>query len=155
MDTLILPAVSIGICLFLCIQIIGFRMVRATQRVFVISWAFAVGLMSSLIVEPNLFTGFLYIILSYLYVQCIYSPIEASITLRILTEIAHSGESGVTLQQLYTQYGREVIIKKRLERLVESKTLRIDKGIYYRHNHMTVFTFREYITRIYMMIFPK
>lgn len=60
-----------------------------------------------------------------------FGIIESSIRIRILSEIASAGESGISEKALFEKYNKDSIIRKRLERFLASGELKFD-GRYYR-----------------------
>lgn len=60
-----------------------------------------------------------------------FGIIESSIRIRILSEIAHAGEQGISTAALFKKYNKHSIVRKRLERFLASGELIFD-GTYYR-----------------------
>ncbi|MBI5613629.1 hypothetical protein HY947_01785 [Candidatus Gottesmanbacteria bacterium] len=74
-----------------------------------------------IIVLSLIFTKFLMV----LFIVCVYSPIEASVTLRLLREIGN-GQS--TLERIKKRYNREAIVRMRLVRLAASGDVEMRGG---------------------------
>jgi hypothetical protein len=87
------------------------------------------------------------------YVNAIFGIAITSLRIQILTEImsfAHKGISGKTIAK---KYSREVIIKKRLERLMASGEIKFSGGFYRPKIKMSFFIMHTYflifINRLY------
>jgi len=100
-----------------------------------------------------LWWGTMYTFLTMLFVFCVFSVMEASLTLRILSEIARTGTKGMTHKQLLQRYNRNVIVKRRLARLVYSGDLLYVNGAY-KQNKVSHYMIREYFLICLRWIFP-
>jgi len=93
--------------------------------------------------------------LSLLYIIVVFSVIEASLTLRILTEIAKAGDRGISYKELLSVYNPTSIIKRRIERFVAMGDLSYQNGKYQRTTNMTPFRIRKHLTGFLYILFPQ
>ena len=83
----------------------------------------------------------IYGLLVVLFVFAIFSVFEASLTVKFLSIIA--SHSGITQQYLEHNFGRSDIVKRRLERLLESGDIVKTNGGYQASVRQSFFRFRE------------
>ncbi len=95
----------------------------------------------------------IYVLLVFVFIFGIYSVFEASLTLRFLLEIA-SGKVGITKHELLSRYGVRTIVKRRLERLIESKDIVDGNGTFLLAKHASYFRIREQALSLLRYIFP-
>lgn len=97
----------------------------------------------------------IYVLLAIWYLFGVFGDLEASITLHILTMIARSGKGGIPLNAITASYNRQVIVKRRIERLMWSREI-IIVGMYYRlSKKISHSVLREYFFRVLNWIFPR
>ncbi len=96
----------------------------------------------------------LYLLMVVLFVFGVFSAVEASLTFRMLAEIASTGSGGLTPRQLTRRYNREGIVKRRINRLLSSGEIIFKRGAYEK-NHVSFYSVREYILVILRQIFPE
>jgi hypothetical protein len=87
------------------------------------------------------------------YILCIFSVVEASLTLRILSEIAGGDKNGTLYTAIFSRYAGNEIIQRRIDRLLRSGDLIYRNGKYYRTNRLTIFKLREHIVTIFKRLF--
>ncbi len=92
---------------------------RVTTQGLAISWLIRIYLLLAalLLVGFGALEWVIYTLLCILYVFGVFGIIEASITLRLLSEIGKCGKIGITPGRLADRYGIDTIIKRRLKRV--------------------------------------
>lgn len=93
----------------------------------------------------------LYGLLTLLFVFGVFGIMEASLTLRILTEIARAPE-GITTPLLMKTYNRSLIIRRRITRLVYSEEL-VRTGRTYILGKTSYFRIRESFLNVFKLAF--
>ncbi len=91
----------------------------------------------------------IYTLLCVLYVFGVFGVIEASITLRLLSEI------GITPGRLAARYSIDTIIKRRLKRLLWAREIELDRGSYRLSRRLSYFMIREYFLDVLRWTFPR
>jgi hypothetical protein len=90
-----------------------------------------------------------------LYIFTFFSFTEASVTLRILMEIASGNSKGVMKTDIWKRYNTKTIIKRRLSRFIQGGDI-IQKGtLYIWKKSMSPFILREYAVSIIQFLFPQ
>ena len=96
----------------------------------------------------------IYSLLILLYVGSFFSFTEASITLRILMEIAMRSGRGITKNDIWKRYNTKTIIERRLSRFIQGGDI-VKKGrVYTWKNSASPFILRQYIVSIVQFFFP-
>ncbi len=94
----------------------------------------------------------LYSILSFSYVICCVGPYETSVRLRIVREL-YKQPQGMRLERLLGFYNNRRILDLRLQRLLASKDLILENGVYRDNRGSSVFTgitaITEFLKRCY------
>jgi hypothetical protein len=98
--------------------------------------------------------SFIYVLFAILYIFCIFGVVEASITLRLLSEIFRGGSSGVTKKNIFARYNKEKILDRRIERFLWSRELIRVGNMYVQNDRLSFFLLREYFLRSLKWIFP-
>jgi hypothetical protein len=88
------------------------------------------------------------------YILSIFSFSEASITLRLLSEIARHGNHGITKKEILIRYNLGVIVGRRLSRFVASGELVVKGQLYRWKNSPSFFELREKTVEIVKRLFP-
>jgi hypothetical protein len=87
----------------------------------------------------------LYSLLAILYILGPFGIIESSLRIRLLEEIAGFGEKGVSKQNLFKVYNKNVIIQKRLNRFLMTKDFTYRNGYYLIKNRFSYFIVQEFL----------
>jgi len=160
MDRQLILSALLSFCLFLAAIALLFRMTRQEAaivwmiRAFIgiggaVVWVFA----GSWGLTGYIWWASLYTLLTTLFVFGVFSIMEASLTLRIFTEIA-SSESGMTMIQLMKRYNRSRIIRRRIARLLYSGELKKSHGMYMLGG-TSYFRVRELLLNILRLAFDR
>lgn len=160
MDLNLIFAALAAFLLFLFIIAILFRVTRQEAAILDMLWAFVgVGVAVAFLFAGSwgmaqyVWWASMYGLFSALFVFGIFSLVEASVTLRILTEIARV-PSGIPMRQLLQRYNRFRIIKRRIARLVYSGELKESGGVF-TLGKKSYFTLREIVFEFLRKIFPR
>lgn len=151
LDTLILVTALASAILFIALHLLVVRIV-GTRQVFpwivgVFSFVGATVPSGSVVVAMQIpsvvgqypvvlmagtaFLAFiLYALIVFIYVIGVFGIMVASVRMRILTDIYRAGTRGVRTSVFHRAYNRDVIIRTRLERLVQSGDIAYDDGYY-------------------------
>lgn len=106
-------------------------------------------------IVTSLLTAFLVILVVGAYLLSIYSYLESSITLRLLTLIGDTGKHGISTTKLKKHYNLSHIVIRRLDRFLVSKEI-VREGIYYKKGKKILsFVFRERVYAAIKIFFPK
>lgn len=158
MDIQIITVAFLSFCLFLISLAVLFRVTNREDGVLWIIRAYiGVGIATGVLFartwggDEILFWASLYSLLTALFVFGIFSIMEASVTLRIFTEIARSQE-GITVFQLLKKHNRIRIVKRRIIRLLHSGELTKSNGMY-TLGKPSYFRLREYVSTIIRLAF--
>ena len=100
-------------------------------------------------------TILLFVLEAVVYIMTIYSFAEASITLRLLAEIAAGGGGGVSKKQILKKYNVERIVLLRMVRLTGSGEIKKSGQRYIRTGRISAFTVRHVVNSIFFRLFPK
>jgi hypothetical protein len=149
---IIVYAVS-AFCVFVFLQAAAFRMIRQDDAIrWIMKLYCLVGAVLVLAASGDavialgsfmIFSGF-----SFVYVLCLFGPVEASLTLRILSEIYGSRPNGITEAGILRCYNKKIIVRRRINRLVKSGDLTRVREAYYRTGKLTAFSVREKIINL-------
>ncbi|OGG11959.1 hypothetical protein A2Z00_04085 [Candidatus Gottesmanbacteria bacterium RBG_13_45_10] len=169
MDNLILGVVGIGWLATLVLLLVGFRTSSSFRGTAVLTRSIIIGIL--VIALCGLFVCLLegvvvgavtwgaamvlYVLSVGVYVICIFSPIEASVTIKLLTDIATAPSGGIEKKDLLRGYNVDTIIHLRIQRLLASHTIAKKDGRYVLVKEVSIFMLREYITAIILFLFPK
>jgi len=144
-------AVTVGIisfCVCLLIQVISFRWLRPEEvlksmllcviAIVVLPMALMGILFSTKAIEASflgwvmasLLASLITVLLSFVYILCIFGPYETSVRLRLLREIAKGKDKGVSWEEISSQYNVEIMTNIRLQRLVRSGDVIEKDGLY-------------------------
>lgn len=159
MDTSIVVGGLLAFGVFLAAQIVVFRF---TPQDAAVRWIGKLYCLVSAVLFLFTYTNselaigsfLVYTGLAAVYIFWVFGAIEASLTLRILAEIAQSQE-GITSTELLDRYNRETIIARRIERLAESGELIRRGNAYERSDTVSFFLLREYVSRLVKWFFPR
>lgn len=158
MDIELVITALLSFFLFLVLLALLFRITREEAAItWLIRTFFTVGVLVVVFfihkwgVTEILFWASLYALLTTLFVFGIFSIMEASLTLRIFTEIADTRE-GITIPELMKKYNRNLIITRRIERLVYSKEL-VNTGRKFMLGKMSYFRTREFLLKVLRFAF--
>lgn len=127
---------------------------------------YVIGLGALLIIELVLFiqniellflatimTFVLYSFFVFMYVFGVFGVIESSIRIRILEIIQSFQKQGLSYRQLLTYYNANIILKKRLTRLVSSGDLVLKDGKYQIGKRISFLYFPAYLTRFLLKLY--
>ncbi|MFA5087879.1 MAG: hypothetical protein WC552_02455 [Candidatus Omnitrophota bacterium] len=95
---------------------------------------------------------FLYGILSFLYVLCVFGPYESSVRLRLIREFSSVYPGGLRYGELLRCYNNRNIIDRRLDRLVESKELEFDGRHYRKRKKQSFFLVADFFAKVFKKI---
>jgi len=159
MDTVIVAGAGSAFFVFIAGQILAFRIIHQDDAVRYIGKLYCfIGALLFIILYRfpiEAIAGFiLYSLMTFTYILCIFAPAEASVTLRILDDIACSGNKGIPEKDLITHKEIRTIVKRRIERLAQSQDLMYVKGTYRATGKITAYYVRERILTIVYKIFP-
>jgi len=147
---------------FLVLQAVVFRYI-ATHRglVWILRIASVVGLLGSCTalyvsreIEFFFFPFLVYGTLIVLYVFGVFVIIESSITFRILYEFARLGTKGGRQQDFVERYNKNIIVSRRLDRLVVIGQILEQHEMYWLRQKKSVFTFRNILVKFNNFVFP-
>ncbi len=171
-DTFIVASVILESGLFLCLQILVFRHVK---QQLVLKWLtylyFTAGLTGAfieylilsqslnvseqLILLPViLFINFtLYSLCVFIYIISIFGALESAIRIKLLDLVNCAGNIGIKETDILRKYNKNIIIRKRLQRMASSGELSVKNNVY-RINRRWSLIFipallTKYICRIY------
>lgn len=156
-DVLILEASTLSFSLFLMIQIGVFRTLSA-ERVLsgIIGVFLAAGLLTSIglvftvkinIVLVMIVMWGLYGFLAFLYIVGVFGVIESSIRIKLLQLVSIQSQ-GLRYSELLKRYNRDIIVTKRLKRLIGSGELMVSKGKYRVGKRFSFFLLPAYFSRV-------
>lgn len=160
MDRQLILSALLSFCLFLASIAVLFRITRQEAaivwmiRAFIgiggaVVWVFA----GSWGLTEYIWWASLYGLFTILFVFGVFSIMEASLTLRIFTEIA-SSDSGMAMTQLMKRYNRPRIIRRRIARLLYSGEIKKTHGMYTCGN-ISYFGVREIFLEFLRRLFPQ
>lgn len=89
----------------------------------------------------------LYGLLSFHYILWVFGPYESSLRLRLVRELASVYPKGLTRQDVANRYNREVILKRRLKRLIYARELLWDGKNYSRRHRASFFMISDTLSR--------
>lgn len=159
MDTYLFFTAFLSFCLFLAGIAVLFRFTRPEAaiiwmiRTFVgIAVVTVVAFGRSWSLTLFIWWASLYGLLTVLFVFGPFSIMEASLTIRLFTEIARSGR-GMTTADLMKHTDRSHIIRRRIDRLLYSGEIREHHGVYMR-GQTSYFGIREVVLGTFRRLFP-
>ena len=140
-DLQVLAAAFAGFAVFLASHILVFHYANPKNSSLVFLSSFILGALSNgaFVFLPAagpkgliLFTsGFIYVLLVFHYLAWIFGMGEAAIRIRLIIELDRMPERTASLAEIYARYNADLILKTRLERLVNAGHLHFD-GRHYR-----------------------
>ena len=159
MDIQIICAAILSFCMFLAVIAVLFRMTEPEAAILWMIRAFTgIGIIMGIVLSgywgasETLFWVSLYSLLTMVFVFGVFSIMEASLTIRIFTEIARSG-GGVTSADLMKNYNKSRIIRRRITRLIYSGELKRVRDTYIR-GRISYFSVREVLFELLLALFP-
>lgn len=159
MDQELIRITFMSFGLFLAITAVLFRITRQEAAILWMIRAFVgIGIVVGLAMAGSwgltqyVWWASLYTLFTMLFVFGVFSIMEASLTIRILTEIARSA-GGITTADLMKNYNRSRIIRRRIARLLYSKELIKTHGTYTR-DKTSYFGAREVFLEFLHNLFP-
>src|SRR3989338_6044211 len=163
MDIVILINVCVSFIFFLLVHLIVFRYIqhREVFRWLVIVFLIGASLSQSIYlililwllptVSPialaisEAISLVLYALTTSIFVLAIFGIIEASLRIRMLAEITKTGKKGISYDELLIRYNRNMIVKKRLERFLQSGDIGFDGERYFIKHRVTPFSIPGYL----------
>ena len=166
-DTYILVNALVGFSLFVALHSIGMRqageekVLRWTMRVFIAACIFQIlgsilslqisGLsnqnLDSLCLMLAMIMSFvLFGLLSFHYILWVFGPYESSLRLRLIRELSEVYPKGLTWQEITQRYNRDIILKRRLKRLIHARELISDGEKYRRKRRVSFFILMDAIS---------
>ena len=149
-DSFVIVPVSAAFFIFFVIHIAFFRffpsqdVLRNLMQVFLISGTAHIttfiyyggqqGIFESMDFLGLLFlfvvSFFLYFCLAYIYTICVFGPYESSIRIRIVRELYRQYPKPMSWEELLNYYNIDMILRRRLDRLVRSRDFIFDGKFY-------------------------
>jgi hypothetical protein len=174
MDILISLHGILSLFMFIVLQILVFRRIRDRE---VMKWLAYIYLIIGvchfagavlywkffLHGQPGITTVFEYACVSFLifsmlvvsYVNAVFGITMTSLRIQILTEIMGYGKAGISGKTIARIYSKEVIIRKRLDRLMASGDLQFTGGYYRPKSHMSFFIIHTYFLTVINRLYHK
>lgn len=90
-------------------------------------------------------SAILYGLLGFHYVVGVFGPYESSIRLRLIRELYKDHPVGASLEQILNRYNAQMVLKRRLDRLMCSGDLVSESSIYKLKNRKNYFTITDFI----------
>ena len=170
MDRVIFESVCVMTVVFLISHAIAFRHIVHDNAVPWLLWSYGIGYIGIVLVMffvPTIallsfaelvvslcVVSVIYTLVVGIYIICIFSVIESSVTIKLLSVIGGYETHGVSTRTLMTQINAGMIVNRRLQRLVYLGTVKKDGELYSLTNTKSSFIVREYIFRIVQLLFP-
>jgi len=164
-DLYIILIAFLGFILFFFIHIVVFRIIPKKEVIkgLIYSYFFATFLLifAEFIFIKHLsllgffISFFMYSFFALVYVLGVFGMMDSSLRIRLLTEIAHAGKSGIDSGALHQLYNKEVIISKRLSRLTNAGVINFSNGFYRTSNRITYFTLHAILYSIMRYLFER
>jgi uncharacterized membrane protein YjfL (UPF0719 family) len=160
MDIQLIGIALLSFGMFLAVLAVLFRITRQESAILWMTRAFigtgiVVGMTmaGSWGVTEYVWWASFYGLITVLFVFGIFSLMEASLTLRILAEIAQSG-NGISAAHLLKKYNRFSITKRRIARLLYSGEIIQNQEMYTR-GKTSYFGVREVFLKLFRKLFPR
>jgi hypothetical protein len=164
MDTIIFLFSCLTFLAYIAVQAIVFRAIRPDRAlIWLIKLYFMVEGAALLIgyafVHTSLYgvvVGWQLVIFSLiaaLYIFSVFSYTEASITMRILSEIARSYGKGITEKDIWKRYNTQYIVERRIDRFLSGGDIVKVKNGYTWKNFYSPFIVREKILSFVCLLF--
>lgn len=169
MDAWIIVSSLVPACLVICSLPILFRLVSQTRAIRAMLYMFFFGLLAAigiwifcahvlLLPSAHYASGFIFVITLYmtcvvLFLFTVFSVFEASLTVWFLSEIA-GREGGLSKKELLRICGVRQIVKKRIDRLLDSGDMKYKGTTYVLGTTQSYFRLRELVLETYLRIFP-
>jgi hypothetical protein len=165
MDSFILLMTLISCFVYIAAQTVVFRLIHEDRALmwlvklyfFVEASSLITGylvLSEHMTVTLVLWHGGLFTLFVVSYIQSIFSFLEASVSVRLLTEIASGGKRGVTKDQIIKSYNRNSIVERRVSRFVAGGDIVKQKSAYRWKSTVSPFIVRMRITDLTEYLFP-
>jgi hypothetical protein len=166
MDSFILLMTLISCIVYIAAQTIVFRLIHEDRALmwlvklyfFVEALSLITGylmLPEQLTVSLVLWHGTLFTLFVVSYIQSIFSFLEASVSVRLLTEIARGGKRGVTKDGIRKTYNRNIIVRRRIARFLAGGDIVLQKSSYRWVRTISPFIIRTRITDLTEVLFPR
>lgn len=150
-------AVVIGFFAFFSLHAVSLRILPRPRSVYLVLLTLVVSWVGGVVVTWFLAHGVLSVILLTLIAVCyvlgVFVIVDSSLHVRILLLIAER-ENGLTKKELLAQYNRNVIVGRRLARLMDAGEVRYLRGTYQLAKRMSLLLVRERVSRIIEWLFP-
>lgn len=101
-----------------------------------------------------IFSQLIYHGLVGIFMLTVFSYIESSVTLRLLSLIAKNGKDGITRNQIHMLYSKEMIISKRIQWFLSTKVIEKNGFAYVSKKGITMFHMRERVVQLMNQWFP-
>jgi hypothetical protein len=133
---------SLKIALFLA----GIVMVLICGGFYYYKWQILVNYSIYIYILACVLSVIIYCMLVYLYSHWIFGVYESSITVRLLRELASAENKGLRLSQIMEEYNEDIIIQRRLSRLISSGEIYLNSnGKYCIRRKYDIFRIQSYI----------
>lgn len=159
MDIQISGTALFSFVLFLAVLVVVFRKTRQEAAIaWILRMFFCVGFVvacfqfGSWNFSAYAWWAIVYTLLAALFVFGVFSSLEASLTIRIFTEIAQS--RGIGQGELMKRYNKSFVVRRRIERLLYSGELVATNGRYMR-GRASYFALREVFLNLFRKLFPR
>ena len=95
----------------------------------------------------------IFTVITVIYIGSVFSFTEASITLRILHEIALHPRTGVEVKEIWKRYNTKTIIEKRMTRFLAGGDIRKEGNAYIWISRTSPFIVRQYVVSFVSLLF--
>ena len=164
MDTTIVIFSFATFILYIILQIVVFRIIHPDRALIWLIKLYCIVEGAALLIEYGLWNGesysvmvcwqaTIFTLMTALYIISVFGFTEASITLRILTEIAARDTKGTTKKDIWKRYNMEMIVRRRLSRFLAGGEVRKKGSLYEWKNSVSPFIVREFITMLIRLLF--
>lgn len=157
MDFFVIISASISFIMFLCIKIIILRLRGPSAIIKSLSLAFMAASIIHLIlfgfmavVLYNLFilslvSFVMFGLLAFLFTLGLFGPVTTSLRIQLLIEIQKKGKTGISYLQLLKKYNRDIIVRKRLDRLVSIGEIQKNGNVYQYKEKISYFRLHTFV----------
>jgi hypothetical protein len=164
MDATILLFSCVTFLAYIAVQVIIFRVIRPDRAlVWLIKLYFmvegAVLLIGYAFIHTPLYGVLavwqcvIFSLMTALYIFVVFSYTEASITMRILSEIAGGNRRGITEKDIWKRYNTHIIVERRISRFLSGGDIVKVKNGYTWRNSFSPFIVREKIISFVCLLF--
>lgn len=91
------------------------------------------------VIDLTIISMIFYFLSMFIYILGVFGLMAAAVRIRLICDIAKKGNEGITYGQLQKGYNQEIIVRKRLERLVSSGILDYQQGQFRLKNRRSIF----------------